>query len=206
MTEEVCEVCGKKLTPWNRTFGTRKCTDCARGISPKQQQQAYHEFFERLAPSEQSIAEHPLWAPAGLIALSVLIALAATIAGGWIGGWVVALLGGSVVAGLINRQVIFTRIPHPLDRGRFARFWLGFAVTYWVAWFAAYFMMIVRAAATTTGSALLIPSLIAAVPAVLVGALVMILPDKKARQNMVASFQAWQQEREKRRALARGQS
>jgi hypothetical protein len=33
MSNEVCEVCGKKLTKWNHAWGTNKCSPCAKGRS-----------------------------------------------------------------------------------------------------------------------------------------------------------------------------
>ncbi len=34
MSQEVCEMCEKKLTIWNRAWGTNKCSYCAKGKSP----------------------------------------------------------------------------------------------------------------------------------------------------------------------------
>ncbi|MDH7506145.1 MAG: hypothetical protein QHH25_08505, partial [Candidatus Acetothermia bacterium] len=51
--KKVCEICGTKLTAWNRAIGTQKCTNCAMGF-PKQ----YYEFFRLSRVDENSIIRY----------------------------------------------------------------------------------------------------------------------------------------------------
>ena len=42
-----CEICQKQLTLWNRAWGTRKCSSCAKGRSPAAKKHQVYEMLER---------------------------------------------------------------------------------------------------------------------------------------------------------------
>jgi len=103
-SDQVCEICGTKLTMWNRAFGTQKCTNCARGISSKQKQQEYYEFFRLSGVDENSIIHYSVLASLRVIFGTALIILLGSLAGAYFVGFFGAIVG-MVLAGWIARKI-----------------------------------------------------------------------------------------------------
>jgi len=194
ISDQVCEVCGTKLTTWNRTFGTQKCTNCARGISPKQKQQEYNEFFRLSGMNENRIVRYSLVASLRIIFGTALIVLLGIFAGAYLIGFFGAI-AGMVLAGWITRKMIYDGLYHPIDRKRYVAFLLPFIIVFWIAVSIAWSWLFVTTVQTGVRQPLIVIGLIASIPALISGIISVVATDKKYKSDMLRHFREWQQSR-----------
>ena len=187
--DQVCEICGTKLTIWNRSKGKQKCAKCARGI---QEQQEYYEFFRLYGMDENSIVRYSLVASLRSSFGAALIWLLGSIAGAYVAGFFGAILG-MMLAGWITRKMIYDRLYHPIDRKRYVAFFMTFYIVFWIAFFIVWSWLLVTAVGTDVRPPLIFIWLIACIPAVISGIIRVVTTDKKYKSDMLRYFREWQQ-------------
>jgi len=91
MSEQVCELCGTKLTAWNHAWGTQKCARCAKGRSPEAR-----KLMELRTLSKEEIRE---------IVIAQKLAIAA------IAAWLFAMILIAVASALLSSDLTKLILP-----------------------------------------------------------------------------------------------
>lgn len=140
VTAAVCEVCGAKLTMWNRAGWPNKkplCTRCYRGSTPEMQKQEAEKFAaDHPNCTEEGILHYGWGEFLHITFLHTVAFLACVWVGAWFGGWILAMILSFVPLFLITRAD--NNIDNFIDRKRvqmhdaitMAAFWLIFWVNY----------------------------------------------------------------------------
>jgi hypothetical protein len=202
--KKVCEICGTKLTAWNRTFGTQKCTNCARGISLKQKQQEYYEFFRLSGVDENSIIRYSVLESLRIIFGAGLIILLGFVVGVFLVPSNLSAIAGMALAGWIARKMIYDGLYHPIDRKRYVTFVLVFFIVFWIAWLAWSWILEVVLLPNGVEVPLTVALLISPITAWISGIISVVATDKKYKSDMLRHFREWQQSRKNIQTLIPG--